>query len=155
MSKNETATKDMLTEIFKMQADLNDYVFQKNGLKDKAGMTLSMDAIFSAVNENQLMANDLPNIWLSKYAKATAEELDELNEELLWKWWSKDKIDIQNIRVELIDILHFLVSAMICAGLTPDRVFDIYRQKHEVNIKRQDSDYSRANKTEDDNKEIL
>ena len=155
MSKNETATKDMLTEIFKMQADLNDYVFQKNGLKDKAGMTLSMDAIFSAVNENQLMANDLPNIWLSKYAKATAEELDELNEDLLWKWWSKDKIDIQNIRVELIDILHFLVSAMICAGLTPDRVFDIYRQKHEVNIKRQDSDYSRANKTEDDNKEIL
>ena len=35
MSKNETATKDMLTEIFKMQADLNDYVFQKNGLKDR------------------------------------------------------------------------------------------------------------------------
>ena len=114
-----------------------------------------MDAIFSAINDNQLMANDLPNIWLSKYAKATSEELDELNEELLWKWWSKDKIDIQNIRVELIDLLHFLVSGMICAGLTPERVFDIYRQKHEVNIKRQDSEYSRANKTEDDNKEIL
>ena len=154
MIKNRNSTKDMLTEIFKMQADLNDHVFKKNGLKDKAGMTLSMDTIFSAVIENQLMANDLPNIWLSKYAKATAEELAELNEELLWKWWSKDKIDIQNIRVELIDILHFLVSAMICAGLSPERVFDIYRQKHEVNIKRQDSEYSRANKTENDNKEI-
>jgi len=155
MSKNETATKDMLAEIFKMQSDLNDYVFQKNELKDNTGQTLCMDAIFSAINDNQLMANDLPNIWLSKYAKATSEELDELNEELLWKWWSKDKIDIQNIRVELIDLLHFLVSGMICAGLTPERVFDIYRQKHEVNIKRQDSEYSRANKTEDDNKEIL
>ena len=39
--------------------------------------------------------------------KAMKEELCELDDELLWKWWSKDKIDMQNIRVELIDILHF------------------------------------------------
>ena len=154
MSNKKNATQDMLAEIFKMQADLNNYVFQKNELKDHAGMILSMDTIFNAVNNNQLKANDLPNIWLSRYAKAMAEEQDEFSEELLWKWWSRDGIDIQNIRVELIDILHFLVSAMMCAGLTPERVFDIYEQKHKVNIKRQDSEYSRASKMEDDNKEI-
>ena len=83
-----------------------------------------------------------------------ADRLSELDEELLWKWWSKDEIDMQNIRVELIDILHFLISAMMCAGLTAEKVFDIYQQKHAVNIKRQDMDYNKKIKTEDDNKDI-
>jgi len=111
---------DMLKKIFEMQTELNDYVFAKNMLSDEDGNTLAMAAIFSAINNGDLKVNELPNTWLSKYSKAMAEELKELDAELLWKWWSKDEIDIQNIRVELIDILHFLVSAMICAGLTPD-----------------------------------
>ena len=110
----------MLKKIFEMQTELNDYVFAKNMLSDEDGNTLAMAAIFSAINNGDLKVNELPNTWLSKYSKAMAEELKELDAELLWKWWSKDEIDIQNIRVELIDILHFLVSAMICAGLTPD-----------------------------------
>jgi predicted HAD superfamily Cof-like phosphohydrolase len=61
---------------------------------------------------------------------------------------------MQNIKVELIDILHFLVSAMMCAGLDADKVYDIYKQKHAVNLKRQDSDYKIATKTEEDNKTI-
>ena len=145
---------DMLKRIFSMQAELNDYVFRKNGLKDGAGAALSMTAIEAAANSGALMVNDLPNQWLSHYAKAMEEELKELNEDLLWKWWSKDKIDMQNIRVELIDILHFLVSAMICSGLTAEKVYEIYRQKHAVNVKRQDSGYSKATKDETDNREI-
>ena len=145
---------DMLASIFQMQTELNDYVFAKNKLGDNAGGTLTMEAIFNAVNNDKLMVNDLPNTWLSNYSRAMAEEITELDADLLWKWWSKDKVDIQNVRVELIDILHFLVSAMICAGLTPEKVFDIYRQKHAVNISRQDSGYNRASKTEDDNKSI-
>jgi len=145
---------DMLTKIFEMQSDLNNHVFSKNKLGDVTGNTLVMDAIFSAVNSGNMKVNDLPNTWLSKYSKAMAEELKELDEELLWKWWSKDEIDIQNIRVELIDILHFLVSAMICAGLTPEKVFDIYCQKHSVNLNRQNSGYSKLTKTESDNQGI-
>ena len=144
----------MLDKIFEMQTELNDYVFSKNKLKDKDGQGLTMQAIMSAVAENQLKVNELPNEWLLNYSKAMKEELIELDEELLWKWWSKDEIDMQNIRVELIDILHFLVSAMMCAGLTADKVFDIYQQKHAVNLKRQDSNYNKKDKTEDDNKEI-
>ncbi len=144
----------MLNKIFEMQTELNDYVFAKNKLKDKSGQDLNMQTIMSAVAENKLMVNDLPNEWLSNYSKAMKEELIELDEELLWKWWSKDEIDMQNIRVELIDILHFLVSAMMCAGLNADKVFDIYQQKHAVNLKRQESNYSKAIKTDDDNKGI-
>ena len=144
----------MLEDIFKMQLELNDYVFKKNNLKDKSGSNLNMQSIIVAAEKEEMMVNDLPNEWLVNYSKAIKEELLELDDELLWKWWSKDKIDMQNIRVELIDILHFLVSAMMCAGLSAEKVFDIYRQKHAINIKRQDTEYNKKIKTEDDNKEI-
>tara|TARA_B100001971_G_C18131396_1_gene505023 strand:- start:567 stop:1016 length:450 start_codon:yes stop_codon:yes gene_type:complete len=144
----------MLEDIFKMQLELNDYVFKKNNLKDKSGNDLNMQSIIVSAEKEEMMVNDLPNEWLVNYSKAIKEELLELDDELLWKWWSKDKIDMQNIRVELIDILHFLVSAMMCAGLSAEKVFDIYRQKHAINIKRQDTEYNKKIKTEDDNKEI-
>ncbi len=144
----------MLEDIFKMQLELNDYVFKKNNLKDKSGNDLNMQSIIASAEKEEMMVNDLPNEWLVNYSKAIKEELLELDDELLWKWWSKDKIDMQNIRVELIDILHFLVSAMMCAGLSAEKVFDIYRQKHAINIKRQDTEYNKKIKSEDDNKEI-
>ena len=144
----------MLEDIFKMQLELNDYVFKKNNLKDKSGNDLNMQSIIVSAEKEEMMVNDLPNEWLVNYSKAIKEELLELDDELLWKWWSKDKIDMQNIRVELIDILHLLVSAMMCAGLSAEKVFDIYRQKHAINIKRQDTEYNKKIKTEDDNKEI-
>ena len=153
-SATQQESKDMLSKIFEMQTELNNYVFEKNNLKDNTGNTLNMQAVFEAVNNNELKVNELPNQWLSNYSKAMSEEIKELDEDLLWKWWSKDEIDIQNIRVELIDVLHFLVSAMICAGLTPQKVFDVYQQKHSVNINRQDTGYSKNTKTEDDNKNI-
>jgi len=145
---------DRLARIFEMQTELNDYVFRKNGLTGIDGEPLTMATIFRDAAKGGLRVNELPNTWLTRYATAMKEELKELDEDLLWKWWSRDEIDLQNIRVELIDILHFLVSAMICAGLTVDKVFDVYAQKHSVNLKRQDDGYSRATKTEDDNRGI-
>ena len=137
-----------------MQTELNNYVFEKNRIKDHSGNDLAMDNIFQSIEKGELKVNDLPNQWLINYSRAMKEELIELDEELLWKWWSKDEIDLQNIRVELIDVLHFLVSAMISAGLTADKVFDVYQQKHAVNLNRQDTGYSKATKTEEDNKQI-
>lgn len=155
MNTEMPTADDMLKRIFAMQSELNDYVFRKNGLKDTSGTPLTMDTIFSEVACGNLKVNDLPNTWLSNYSRAMREEVRELDGELLWKWWSRDEIDMQNIRVELIDILHFLVSALICSGLTPEKVYDIYCQKHAVNLNRQDSGYSKETKTEEDNKNIL
>lgn len=147
-------TGDMLGRIFEMQTELNNYVFSKNGIVDDHGNILTMAAIFAGVNNGQLKVNELPNRWLANYSKAMREEINELDADLLWKWWSRDEIDLQNIRVELIDILHFLVSAMICAGLTPQKVFDVYQQKHSVNLDRQNSGYNLKSKTENDNQNI-
>ena len=154
MSNEKPADDDMLQRIFRMQTELNDYVFSKNNIKDASENPLTMDTICSAVSGSALKVNDLPNAWLSNYSRAMRDEILELDEELLWKWWSKDEIDIQNIRVELIDILHFLVSALICSGLTAEKVYDIYCQKHAINLRRQDSGYNKAMKTEEDNRNI-
>lgn len=154
MNTDKPVDMDMLESIFRMQTELNDYVFKKNGLRDIAGEQLTMTTIQSQVQAAALRVNDLPNVWLSHYTRAMRAELQELDDELLWKWWSQDEIDLQNIRVELVDILHFLVSGMISAGLNPQQIYDLYRQKHAVNLNRQARGYSKATKTEDDNRQI-
>lgn len=147
-------SQDRLNAIFSMQAELNDHVFSKNEVRDASGKLLTMQAIADELAGNHLLVNDLPNQWLNRYVRAMEAELEELKSDLHWKWWSKDEIDLQNIRIELVDLLHFLVSAMLCAGLTPEKLFDIYRQKHAVNVARMDSGYSKATKTKDDNRAI-
>ena len=54
----------------------------------------------------------------------------------------------------LIDVLHILVSAMMCAGRDAEQVFDIYQQKQAVNLKCQDTYYKKDTKTEDDTRTI-
>jgi dUTPase len=151
---DEDPESDMLRSIFAMQTMLNDYVFKKNGLRDNQGNPLTTRTIVGEVESGRLSVNDIPNQWLSRYTMAMEEELIELKRDLLWKWWSNDHINLQNIRVELVDLLHFLVSAMLSAGLTADKLHDIYRQKHTANIARQDTGYSQESKSEDDNRSI-
>ena len=38
--------------------------------------------------------------------------------------------------------------------LQAEKVFDIYKQKHAINLKRQDTNYKKDTKTEDDNRSI-
>lgn len=144
----------MLRALFAMQIDLNDYVFSKIGSTGSDGRTLTISAISEAAMHGRLEVNDSPNQWLRRYAVAMQSELNELRSEWHWKWWSKDRIDLQNIRVELIDILHLPISAMISTGLTVERVFGIYQQKHAVDLNRRNSGYSQATKTEDDNRNV-
>jgi len=141
---------DKLRKIFDMQADFNNLVFRENGIPIVTG-SIYVDA---RLDEGFLGVNDLPNEWLTKFSKAMRSELDELDDELLWKWWSKDKIDIQNIRVELVDILHFLVSACMAAGMSDEELFDLYCKKMEVNYNRQKEGYCKETKDETDNRDL-
>ena len=92
MNDNE----DMLRKIFEMQTELNNYVFTRNQLVDNNGGSLTMASIFSAASGGKLKVNELPNQWLSNYSKAMREEINELDADLLWKWWSKDQIYFPN-----------------------------------------------------------
>ena len=139
---------DKLDRLFALQTELNDRIFAKKDIRGRDGKTLTMDALRKeARSGSPLGPNTGVNEWLGKYLTALDDESRELREELLWKWWSKDALDLQNIRIEIVDQLHFWISLALTAGMSASEVFDAYMQKNAVNHARQDKGYSRDNKT--------
>ena len=153
-SENKNKQDDKLEAIFSMQSELNDAIFAKKQIKDRNGDVMSMNSLQKEAQSGDLGPNGIVNEWLQKYLQALNDESRELKDELLWKWWSKDKLDMQNIKVEIIDQLHFWVSLALTAGMSPDDIYQVYQQKNAINHKRQQEGYSKANKTEADNKAI-
>jgi len=146
---------DKLDQLFALQTELNDRIFSKKDIRDREGKTLTMEALRREARSGESLGpNTLVNEWLGKYLTALDDESRELREELLWKWWSKDHLNLQNIRVEIVDQLHFWISLALTSGMSAEEVFGVYMQKNAVNHTRQDQGYSRANKDEEDNKSI-
>jgi len=140
---------DLLRNMFRAQAELNNLGFKKQGIP------VTMETLYvEGSSEEDKGPNSLTNEWLNRFTTAQKDEVRELDEELLWKWWSKDKLDMQNIRVEIVDQMHFLISLAITAGMDADSFSNLYEQKVAVNVQRQLSGYSKENKNEDDNKEL-
>ena len=100
--------------------------------------------------------------WINNYLMAMSNEIEELRDCLYWKQWCAEAAqgrrfevrDLQNARVEVIDLLFFWISLAQCLGLNAEDVMDLYRQKLKVNHQRQDCGYSMAAKDESDNKTI-
>lgn len=81
--------------------------------------------------------------WVLNYCRAMSQELAELTDSVPWKWWAKyQQFDAQNARVEVVDMLHFLISLAQVLGMDADDLFNAYLKKNEVNFKRQESGYS-------------
>lgn len=115
------ADHDMLEEIFACQQALN----QRIGV------------------DTTRLAEDQQVHWLLQYSRALTQETAELVDSLPWKWWAKYQCyDRENVRVEIVDLLHFLVSLAQVAGLSARDVHELYMKKNEVNFRRQDSGYA-------------
>ena len=135
----------MLEQLFNKQAELNKRTgFDAQSLRD---------------NFDPQYAGE----WLNNYLAAMSNELEELRDCTFWKHWCQEAKDgkrfqlhdVQNARVEVIDLLFFWISLAQCVGLDAQDVMRLYQQKLGVNHTRQDGNYSMANKTEDDNKDIV
>ena len=135
----------MLEELFKKQAELNKRIgFDTARLHDAFDPRLAGE-------------------WLNNYIMAMANELEELRDCTFWKHWCAEAKDgrrfelhdLQNARVEVIDLLFFWISMAQCVGLDARDVMDLYHQKMAVNQERQDNNYSMSGKTEDDNRRIV
>ena len=91
--------------------------------------------------------------WILNYSRALQQEVSELIDSVPWKWWAKyQKFDKQNARVEVVDIMHFLVSIAQVLDMSADDIFDAYCKKNAINHERQDSGYVTKNK--DDSRSI-
>ena len=56
--------------------------------------------------------------WFLNFELALKQESAEAIDSLNWKWWKKDEEDWDNIKIELVDMLHFWVSMCTVAGLS-------------------------------------
>lgn len=154
---------EKLEEMFELQEKLNNLAFQSNDITNKEGKILCVENIKNDFFNNRLGPNDHSVEWVKNYCLAMKKEIEEAEELLPWKWWSKETIGekafpnlskeqrVKMLQIELIDILHFLLSAMICTGMNAEQVHDLYVKKLKVNIERQINNYNTANKTEEDN----
>lgn len=96
-----------------------------------------------------------PNIkWLEKWLLCITQETAECMDWLPWKHWSKrsgnklvaeadlyNEAHIKDIKLELIDIQHFLLSAFIELNMDADEIYKLYCEKMQVNHDRQEGDY--------------
>lgn len=106
---------DRLQKLFDLQKQFDDEVVQKRGLQ-----------------------NITADEWIQKETLAMISELSELIDEVNFKWWKNPKeIDYNNVKEELIDILHFFMSMCLKVGMNADEVFERYINKNKENFKRQ------------------
>jgi dimeric dUTPase (all-alpha-NTP-PPase superfamily) len=91
--------------------------------------------------------------WILNYCRAMSQEIAELTDSVPWKWWAKyQKFDLQNARVEVVDLFHFLISLAQVLGMSADDVFEAYVKKNQVNFQRQETGYTQ--KDENDSRHI-
>ncbi len=122
---------DQLREMFRMQKSLNERIGVKTDV----------------MNDEERVR------WILNYCRAMNQEIAELTDSVPWKWWAKyQKFDVQNARVEVVDLFHFLISSAQVLGMSADDVFQAYLKKNAVNFQRQENGY--ASKDEGDSKHI-
>ena len=138
---------DKLEDLFALQASLNDRIFAKRSLKGQDGQILTTERLVALARGDAPAPGSDTALWLSNYLKALQDEARELGEEIPWKWWSKENLDLEAIRVEIVDILHFWISMALVAGLDAAEVHRLYLLKNQVNLDRQEKGYDASAKT--------
>lgn len=91
---------------------------------------------------------ELKRKWLNNTCIAMQCEIAECLESSGYKWWKKlpewTEENVHNLKIELVDILHFLVMGMQVLGMDDDEMWDLYLKKKELNHKRQNEGYKQG-----------
>lgn len=145
---------DKLDHLFQLQASLNDRIFQKRSLNGQDGQILSARKLSDLARGEQVAPASDTAIWLANYLKAMQDEGRELGDEIPWKWWSKERLDMDAIRVEIVDMLHFWISMALTSGMDASEVHRLYLLKNQVNLDRQDTGYDASSKTGRDDEHV-
>jgi dimeric dUTPase (all-alpha-NTP-PPase superfamily) len=114
---------DKLEKIFEEQKLLNEHIKKK-----REEMGLGYD-----FSEKE---------WIDKLTTAMIEEAMEIKAHSNWKWWKTPKdYSKEDLKEELVDLLHFWVSLCLKLGITPEEIYEKYLEKNRKNKERQDNGY--------------
>jgi dimeric dUTPase (all-alpha-NTP-PPase superfamily) len=76
--------------------------------------------------------------WIQKESVALMVELAEVLEESHYKWWKNpEEIQMDALKEELTDVLHFLISMCLKTGMDAEELHRRYAAKNEENLRRQ------------------
>ncbi len=93
---------------------MTDQQTKPNAMKEKILTMLQMqDAINRKVDRDW---RDRGFAWYRAIWTECAEMLDHYG----WKWWKHQEPDMAQVRLEIVDIWHFALSAQLLAGDTPE-----------------------------------
>jgi dimeric dUTPase (all-alpha-NTP-PPase superfamily) len=114
LTEGTALATDKLEQIFELQAKLDRRVAEGRGLD-----------------------YDL-RTWIEKESVALMVELAEVLEEAHYKWWKNpEEIQMDSLKDELVDVLHFLISMCLKTGMDAEELRRRYVAKNEENIRRQ------------------
>jgi len=118
-SKKATENKKILQKLLDKQAELDERIREDRNLN------------FGCIEAE-----------LDKLCTAISNETEELRDETSWKWWSSaEDFSDERAKKELIDILHFWLSAANLLGLDAHSIEGHYTEKNKTNHKRQEEGY--------------
>jgi len=130
---------DRLATMWQMQKELNklvgvdsDYILS-NIRTDPKG---EYEKGYDFVNRKKQIEFSL------QFSRCLSQENAEFVDSFPWKHWKKQEVNIQNARVEVVDMFHFLMSMAQVLGMSEEDFFQAYLKKNSVNHKRQDGDYA-------------
>ena len=130
-------------ELFNDHQSLSDFLWRNAGIKE------DLRFLQHEARKGNVGCNSPSTLWLRRFLSAIRAEVDELDNSIPWKWWRGEKTDIQNVRVELVDIFHFLLSAASASGMSSEDFINLYYQKRKLNFERQVKGFKK-----DDNRKL-
>lgn len=139
-------SKNTLDDIYNLQKDIQESVY---GYDFEAMRKLDLNTFRQFFDWNYHAIQD--------ELRETFDALGGINDGIgnaVWKPWKQDHIkttkmtfndmseeDKKELKMELIDIQHFLFNMMLAVGMTPEELFNYYFSKNEENRRRQTDGY--------------
>lgn len=116
--------QDILTKIFEEQSNLQTKIQEKHHDKH-----FYQKEPFEGYKIFMILSNII-------------HESVELQRETNFKYWKQENaLDIEKIKDETVDILHFMVQLCLEIGLDPQQIFESYMNKMQVNLLRVETNY--------------
>lgn len=78
--------------------------------------TLSIREAGELLGLQDSMNRKINSDWLTSdypFLRAVVVEVGEALDHYGWKWWKKQSIDLEQVQIELIDVLHFMLSSTL------------------------------------------
>lgn len=105
-----------LEKMFELQRDFQDTITPNFSINNQSEVKTQVLALFSELNE---VLNETP-----------------------WKpWKKKEKLNIEQYKEELIDVLHFFINLCLLADISAQELYDKFLHKNTINRLRQVNDY--------------